>query len=220
MRYSHYHMIADLFDYPGSDYYDKVAEVIELIKPNYPEATLELEKFYKNLPRGDQYAMSDLYSRTFDMQAFTCLDVGYMVFGEDYKRGELLANLSGEFRKIDLDYGTEMPDHLSNFLRLISKLEDDVLRVQLVENLLAPAVMAMRKDFEPASITEKNKVYKRHFTVVLEFSLEQGAIFGLAMRALELIINKDFSMEGKLEHKVPLDFMKSVEKELEIEKSE
>jgi len=204
MRYSHYHNLADLFEYPGSDYYDKVAELIKILQPDYPDAMLELEGFYKNLPRENEYSMCDLYSRSFDMQAFTSLDVGYMVFGEDYKRGELLANLSGEFRKVELDFGTEMPDHLSNILRLISKLEDHALRVEL----------------EPASIKSKNEVYKRHFTTVLEFSVKEGSIFGLAMRALELILNKDFSLDGKLGHKVPLDFMKSVEKELEVEKSE
>jgi hypothetical protein len=38
-----------------------------------------------------------LFTRSFDVQAVTTLDLGYIVFGEDYKRGELLVNRAPEF---------------------------------------------------------------------------------------------------------------------------
>ena len=45
----------------------------------------------------------EIYTRTFDVQAITTLDVGYVLFGDDYKRGELLVNLNNEHTKAGND---------------------------------------------------------------------------------------------------------------------
>ena len=45
-------------------------------------------------------------------QVLATLDIGYVLFGDDYKRGELLANLNQEHRKANNDCGTELADHL------------------------------------------------------------------------------------------------------------
>ena len=65
----------------------------------------------------------ELYLRTFDVQAITTLDIGYVLFGEDYKRGALLAGLSAEHKKVSNDCGIELADHLPNVLRLLPKME-------------------------------------------------------------------------------------------------
>ncbi len=47
-----------------------------------------------------------------------------LLFGDDYTRGEVLANLSAEQKKLGSFSSEELPDHLSNILRLIARMED------------------------------------------------------------------------------------------------
>jgi len=120
-----YRMFADVFEYPGTDYAEKVHRVVRALNETYPEAGTELQGYYDHLPYNDhpepRKAMEEIFTRTFDVQAITTLDIGYVVFGDDYKRGELL------------DCGSELADHLSNLLQLIAAHEDQAMMAELVD---------------------------------------------------------------------------------------
>jgi len=62
------------------------------------------------------------------VQAVTTLDVGFILFGDDYKRGEMLVNISREIKEVGHDCGNELADHLPNILFLVSRMEDYELR--------------------------------------------------------------------------------------------
>jgi len=121
---SHYHTVADLFDYPDLEYPQRVRKVIDLLDGSYPAAVAELERFLELLPAQELRTMQELFTRSFDVQAATTLDIGYVMFGDDYKRGELLANLNREHLAVENDCGRELSDHLPNLLRLLSKIKD------------------------------------------------------------------------------------------------
>ncbi len=57
-----------------------------------------------------------------------------------YTRGETLANLSSEQRAVGNGCDEELPDHLSNILRLIARMEDRQTLNDLVRLYVAPAV--------------------------------------------------------------------------------
>jgi len=101
----HYHTIADLFEYPDLEYPQRVRKVIELLNGDYPQAVTDLERFMELLPEHELLTMQELFTRTFDVQSATTLDIGYVLFGDDYKRGELLANLSREHTEANNDCG-------------------------------------------------------------------------------------------------------------------
>jgi nitrate reductase assembly molybdenum cofactor insertion protein NarJ len=116
----HYALMANLFEYPHPEYPDKAAEVYKFLSATYPSAARELNRFRELLPIQNVRTMRGLYTHTFDVQAITTLDIGYVLFGDDYKRGELLANLSREHREAGNDCGHELADHLPNVLRLMA----------------------------------------------------------------------------------------------------
>ena len=65
----------------------------------------------------------EYYISTFDVQAICFLDIGYVLFGEDYKRGIFLVNIKKEQIKAGNDCGSELPDHLPNILTLLPKMQ-------------------------------------------------------------------------------------------------
>ena len=159
-KLSQYEMISTVFDFPDQYYPERVQSVIEQMGKQYPEAEAPLQRFMELLPKQDTDAMQELFIRSFDVQSLTTLDIGYIVFGDDYKRGELLANLNREHLKAQNDCGHELADHLPNVLRLMAKWDDRELSEDLVQIILAPALRIMLEEFSPERVEQKKKSYK------------------------------------------------------------
>jgi len=216
----HYHAIADLFVYPDLEYPQKVRKAIDLLNGNYPQAVAELEQFMILLPEQELRTMQELFTRTFDVQSATTLDLGYVLFGDDYKRGELLANLNREHREANNDCHNELADHLPNLLRLMAKLKSEELIDELVEEIIAPALLSMISEFVPERMKKKNEAYKKHFKTLIEAPSEQlevTTLYQFALKALYDVLKQDFSINEKIIPKPTCDFLHSVTKENEIE---
>jgi nitrate reductase assembly molybdenum cofactor insertion protein NarJ len=219
---SHYHLIADLFDYPDQEYPEKVRRIKTLLDGSYPKATGELEKFLNLLPVDSVVTMQALFSRTFDVQAITTLDIGYVLFGDDYKRGELLANLNREHADVDNDCGSELSDHLPNLLRLIALSKDKPMIEELVEEILAPALRSMHKEFVPDRIEKKNKSYRKHYKTLIEMpvaQLEINTLYQWAVNTLYKVIEQDFEIIESTPLVHGSDFLQSLNRENEIEEA-
>ncbi len=217
MNLNHYALLADLYQYPDVGYPQKVKGIQDFLNDNYPEASEDIDKFVELLPAHDLNKMEELYIRSFDVQSITTMDIGYILFGDDYKRGELLANLNREHKQADNDCGSELGDHLPNLLRLISKLDDQNLIVEMIEELLVPALTKMISEFEPDRIKKKNELYEKHYKTLIE-TPEDGSLMYLSiLKVLNKVIRKDFSIIDKPEKKQTIDFLKSIDTEIEIE---
>jgi len=219
MKMQHYHLIADLFDYPDASYPSKVETITSFLRERYPQAAEEAGLFYADLPKESVDQMQELFTRSFDVQAITTLDIGYVLFGDDYKRGELLANLNREHNKVKNNCGFELADHLPNLLRLLSKLQDEELITELIQEILAPALKKMVDEFDPQKLESKNKQYKKHYKTLIETFTDKVTIYRLPLKALYLIIKEDFKLTTSAavaEHS--RDFLGSIRAEMVIEK--
>lgn len=195
----HYDVLATLVAYPGPELEADVSRAIALHSEFYPRATQRLEQFRRLLPMGDVIALRELHTRTFDVQAITSLDIGYTLFGEDYKRGALLANLSAEHTRAGNDCGVELADHLTNVLRLLPKLTDGALREELVRVLLAPALQEMIREFEPARLAKKEELYKKHHKTIIEAAEgDTRTVYRHALEAVLEVLREDFALEVSL----------------------
>jgi nitrate reductase molybdenum cofactor assembly chaperone len=217
---THYHTLADLFEYPDAEYPQKVRAVKRVLDDRYPVAAKELERFLELLPESDVIAMQELFIRSFDVQALTTLDIGYVLFGDDYKRGELLANLNREHREAKNDCGRELADHLPNLLRLSSKLEDEELLEELAESILAPALREMVGEFVAERIEKKNASYKKHYKTIIDtpfVSDEAVTLYQFPLKALCEVLRQDFSLVETTPSTHANDFLGSLTRENEIE---
>src|SRR6516225_9717752 len=95
--------------------------------------------------------LQELYARTFDLNPACALEVGYHLFGENYKRGEFLANLRATEAPFELGQAQQLPDYLPVLLRLLPKLEDQELRSSLITECLIPAIEKMLGTFKDAA---------------------------------------------------------------------
>jgi len=219
MKLDHYSKLADLFVYPDENYPKQVAAVLSMLKEKYPFASSEADLFYNQLPVNDVNALRELYTRSFDVQAITTLDVGYVLFGDDYKRGEILSNLNREHIEAENDCGFELADHLPNLLRLIPKLKDEELIQELVHSILAPALKEMVKEFDPKRQVEKDKLYKKHYKTLIETREATRGLYGYALKALYSVVKQDFDIkEEDLNQYLANDFLKLIGTEMSVEK--
>jgi len=217
MNLAHYMLLADLFRYPNGGFPQKVTDIQKFVHNNYPQASEDIDAFAELLPAHDLNKMEELYIRSFDVQSITTLDIGYVLFGDDYKRGELLSNLNREHTKADIDCGSELGDHLPNLLRLISKLDDEELIIEMIEELLVPALKKMISEFEPDRLEKKKELYKKHYKTLIEAPEDCSFIYLSGLKALDKVIRKDFSVTDKPEKKQTIDFLQSLDTEIKIE---
>ena len=82
----------------------------------------------------------------------------------------------------------------------MSKLKDMELLNELVNDLLAPAVRGMIREFEPKRLERKNKLYKTRFKTLIESSENHATIYCHTLKALYNVLDKDFSLAEKPSH--------------------
>jgi nitrate reductase molybdenum cofactor assembly chaperone NarJ/NarW len=73
----------------------------------------------------DDRAMQELYVQTFEFNPACTLEIGWHLFGENYERGEFLVRMREQLRRHGVAESTELPDHLTHLLALISRMDPD-----------------------------------------------------------------------------------------------
>jgi nitrate reductase molybdenum cofactor assembly chaperone NarJ/NarW len=137
-----YQRLADLLEYPDVRWTATVSSAYGSVADS--------ESFAKFIAGTDDISLSELqelYTRTFDLSPVCALDIGYHLFGENYKRGVFLANLRETESPFDLGQEHQLPDYLPVLLRLLTKLDDDELRGALIKECMIPALGKMLKAF-------------------------------------------------------------------------
>lgn len=223
---NHYCQLAGLFDFPAPGFAARGRSLLDFLRERYPEAAVEVKQFLDAIPEST-LDLQELHTRTFDVQSLTTLDVGYVLFGDDYKRGELLSNLNREHAKAENDCMGELADHLPNVLRLIPRLKDADLRGEMVRELLVPALMLMIREFDPERIERKNANYQKHYKTLIEPARgSESTIYSRALKAALCVLAEDFQAGETMtrlsnwnRRPQTVDFLALVEKEMEIERS-
>jgi len=222
-----YELLADLFEYPERDYPARVRATRETLAGHYPAAGDKLTSFAAAVPgAGESFSgeeldeMQEIFTRSFDVQSITTLSVGYIMFGDDYKRGELMVNLNREHREAGVDCGNELSDHLPNVLRLIARWRDQELVAELVEEILHPALVMMIEEFDSQRMEQRNKLYKKHFKTLIVSSQQRGAMFREALAAVVDVLKEDFDLAARQPQEPRSDFLRSIDRELHIEANE
>lgn len=144
---AHYKLLAEMFRYPAHDLKPYFGKWTDTIKNYAPELSGKLDQFYSHIIEKPLSYQQEYYISTFDVQPVSSLDVGYVLFGEDYRRGLFLVNIKKEQIKACNDCGSELPDHLPNILTLLPEIQDPDLAEELIYSLLIPAIHEMIHKF-------------------------------------------------------------------------
>ena len=159
---THYTKLAEMFRYPSDEMKAYSGTWRNIILAYNPELILNLDPFTSHINEKPLSFQQEYYISTFDVQALCFLDIGYVLFGEDYKRGVFLVNIKKEQIKAANDCGSELPDHLPNILTLLPKLQDAELAEELVYSILIPAIHEMISKFRKGT-----NLYKRLLEILV-----------------------------------------------------
>ena len=215
MQLSHYTTLSRLFDYPDESYPSLLTNVIQELSVKYPDAASELEAYSNLLPK-DIHRLQELYTKSFEVQAVTSLEIGYLLYGDDYTRGEVMVHLNKEHREVGNELGTELSDHIANVLRLLPKMKDDVVINDLVTMMVAPSVEVMMKEYSPKSMEAKDKLYQKQYKTLIIPSVPMGMFLHL-IKALYLVLDVDFALIKENKPFGDASFFGFLSSELEVE---
>lgn len=156
-----YNLFAKLFSYPDENLDSTLTPWIKTISSKHPELVEICQNIYKHFETKTLHEIQEYYIHTFDIQALCYLDIGYVLFGEDYKRGEFLVNMKAEQTKTQNETGSELPDHLPNILTLLPKLQPESAE-EMIVSIMIPALQLMTDNFKD----DKN-IYKKLLQVLI-----------------------------------------------------
>ena len=217
-----YQLLAPLLEYPDADFPARVRDIKDYLSGHYADAALELDRFMELLPADDVQAMQELFTRSFDVQAATTLDIGYVLFGDDYKRGILLANLNREHRNASIDTGTELADYVPNLLRLMAVMEDEEVLRDLAYAILGPALLEMIGEFSTERVQKREVSYQKHYKTLIDtpaVASDAVTLYQFALKSLYAVLKQDFTLIETMPLQRSVDFLASVSTENEIEEA-
>ena len=160
----HYKILADIFRYPDKNLKNRMTDFLSLTSEQFPEHKKKADKVLDTFNSLSVRKQQEYYLKTFDVQAVCSLDIGYVLFGEDYKRAQLLVNLQSEHKAAGVDCGSELGDHLPNVLILLSKTNDPDFAEELGFIITIQAVRFMLTKFKNV-----DNMYKDMLEILLLF---------------------------------------------------
>ncbi|HEY7785544.1 MAG TPA: hypothetical protein VIB00_12495 [Pyrinomonadaceae bacterium] len=144
MSQIHEHL-ADLLEYPLTGWEEHLTACQKHVRHSMTELQACFATFADEVEHLSIAELEEIYTGTFDLSPVCALEIGYHLFGENYKRGVFLANLRETESLLELGQEHQLPDYLPVVLRLLSKLEDKELRGSLIVDCIIPALERMLK---------------------------------------------------------------------------
>lgn len=150
-----YETLALRLTYPEEHQQAEGAEGPATINPQIADtAAGHLDRFAEQTSGLSLHDRQELFIRTFDLSPVCSLEMGWHLFGENYDRGLLLVKMRQQLRAYGLAESTELPDHLTNGLRLLARMEHDSGEY-FAEAIVLPALEKMLE-----AIRGKNNPYE------------------------------------------------------------
>lgn len=145
--------LARVFAYPGPEYRRFLEQCQVLGKSRrWVNEQHELE-FHKNLHDFSSAIasltvedMEELYTRTFDINPVSSLDIGWHLFGETYDRGKFLVEMRALLRRCGVEESAELPDNLTHVLFAVGRMPHDEA-VAFISTHLLKALEKMMEGF-------------------------------------------------------------------------
>jgi nitrate reductase delta subunit len=132
--------LAPLFAYPDDGYGARAAESARALGLD------PLRVFADTVTAMPADALEERFVEAFDMDPDCAPDLGWHLFGERYERGEWLASLRADQRRLGLDTSPELPDHLTNVLMILAR--DERARAHALARFVAPALDRLQASLE------------------------------------------------------------------------
>lgn len=138
--------LSNILFYPGTDYKNHVQSCYEELK-KFEKLRSVFEVFNNYASLAAQSELEENFTYTFDMNPSYCLDIGWHLFGEDYKRGEFLVTMRGLMRRLNVTDTNELPDHIHHVLQVVNRMEENELE-SFLDEFLRPSLNIIEKNMD------------------------------------------------------------------------
>lgn len=139
MRDELWHHADTLLAYPGPEHRQ---ELVGCLAALGPESRRRLAAFLQTLEGLSPSQWEELFVRTFDFAPATTLELGWHLYGEDYRRGEFLVVCRHILRRAGVAEKGELPDHASRLLPALARLPDEE-RAAFAQSYVLPALRSL-----------------------------------------------------------------------------
>ncbi len=133
------------------------------------ERVNKIIKYFKDT---DLIELQKQYVNLYDINPCTHLYAGYVILGDDLKRGVLLQKLKEEYNQCHIDLKNELADYIPLLIKLISKHKDEILRRELIQYLLLPALDILVNNMEASIYKDLLIILKEYLIVNVEKNTE------------------------------------------------
>ncbi len=156
--------LSNLMRYPNSEH-DFLLKTCELKFQRHPmDPESRFKRYCQQMLRLSLSEREELFTTTFDLKPKSFPYAGYHLYGEDYKRGLLMAGLKGGYRECGMEIDDELPDFVPLLIILYLRLEDADKAMSLRDDLLIPGMTTIHKELQEAS-----SPYADIYQIVLNF---------------------------------------------------
>jgi nitrate reductase molybdenum cofactor assembly chaperone len=138
--------IGELVAYPRGDYQDRLEYSRTAHAFGDGATDFLLRSFFQKIQSLPLQQVQELYTHTFDFNPACALEVGWQLYGDQYARGEFLLAMRKQLRRHSVAESRELPDHLSNMLSLLDRMEPEEAR-DFRRGVLVPALNKMLAGF-------------------------------------------------------------------------
>jgi nitrate reductase delta subunit len=133
--------------YPREGYRVSVTDCWELLRDADDEAAAAMKAFCDVTEDLSQAELEELYTRTFDLNPVSTLEVGWHIYGEQYRRGRFLVQARDLLQRVGIDENGELPDHLMSLVPAVARINPEDAGL-FAGTYLVPAVDKMLTGFD------------------------------------------------------------------------
>lgn len=163
--------------------------------------------------------IKELYLSTFDIHSIICLDIGYLYFGEDYKRAFFLLKLNEEYKKTGISVKKEMPDSLYNLIFIFFLSKEFSFVKKFIEKMIFSILGSIILEFNFDRVFEKNNFYINFFKL-LTINNKEVNLYKYFFFSLFILIRFNFCIfinDYNFKNFNHFSFLKKIQKETILE---
>jgi nitrate reductase molybdenum cofactor assembly chaperone NarJ/NarW len=142
-----FELLAQYLDYPREGQTEQLRAALPELESCSGAAATKLGVF---LEQAEAIAVTDreeLFTRTFDINPACTLELGWVLYGQDYARGAFLVKMRQMLNAHEIKESGELPDHLTHVLQLLSRLPESIALPFVAEEVM-PGLAKMREGFK------------------------------------------------------------------------
>lgn len=130
-------VVALAYRYPAPGSLERLRDAVSTLPKEAPRR--HMERFLEAVGELELGEWEELHTATLDLSPQVITYVGHVTYGENYRRGEFMADLKVDMEANGVELFGELPDHIEPILRYLAAVDeplsdlDDILATSVAE---------------------------------------------------------------------------------------